>query len=150
MKYIAIRSNDFILITNEHNEQDLIAQGYTLYTDVEYSSYVQANSQLNQSDTMILLEAKAEEYINFGESLWKEVRKKVWAINTYNISSGVILTSQQMMSLFSASSDLDKSLCTGSFKTAIDVCNLLKQNLPQYSSVADYTINELKKFMGII
>lgn len=150
MKYIAIRSNDFILINQEHNESNLISQGYVLYTLEEYNQYITQNSQLSQSESLALLESKAEEYIAHGEILWREVRRKVWAVNTYNISTGVILTKEDMLNLFSMSHDLERSLLTGSFKTAIDVCTLLKTSLPQYASVADYTINSLKNFMGII
>lgn len=150
MKYIAIRTNDFILINQDHNENELIAQGYILYTLEEYNQYIIQNSQMNQADSLLLLESKAEEYIAHGEILWREVRRKVWALNTYNISTGVIITKEDMLSLFSMSHDLERSLLTGSFKTAIDVCTLLKTSLPQYTSVADYTINSLKSFMGLV
>lgn len=150
MKYIAIRPDSFIMINESHNEQDLIYQGYTLYTLEEYSQYVQQNSQMNVQETLATLESKAQEYIEFGEVLWKEVRKKVWAVNTLSISSGLIMTKEEMLNLFNLSHDLERSLQTGSFKTAIDVCTYLKTVLPQYASVADYTILKLREFMGLV
>lgn len=149
MNYIAISPNAFVILNETSNEAELIDKGFVLYTQADYDNYVAQIDVMTTSQTLEMLEQKSVEYIDFGMGLWELVKRKVWALNTYNKSQGINLTTEQMTALFSMSDMLEKSLKTGSLLTAIYICNNLSNSVPQYSSVTAYTIYELQVFMGI-
>lgn len=149
MYYIAIKENSFVMIDQNSNISELQAQGYTLMTLEEYQTYIQTNSSLSLEQTLSMLESKSEEYLVFGENLWETMKKKTWAINTYNKSQGNDLGVEGMKTLLSTSDLLEKSLKSGSLITARDICLMLKAQLPQYTSVADYGCAEIDSFLGL-
>lgn len=150
MNYIAIKNDSFVLINESSNIQDLINQGYSIYTQEQYDDYIVQNSQLSQEEIISMLEIKSEDYILFGEKLWETMKRKTWAINTFNKSIGNDLGIEGMKTLLSTSDLLQKSLTTGSLLTAKDICGMLKAQLPQYTSVADFGILEINTYLGII
>ena len=147
--YIAISNDKFILLTGSENLEELSSEGFTLMDYEGYQNYVAQNNHFTIKETLTGLESKADEYIDFGEKLWKNVRRKIWAVNTYTFSQGSLLTLEQMKSLLGMSDLLEKSLKTGSLKTAKDVFGELKSHLPHYSSIADYATNEINKFLEV-
>lgn len=147
MYYIAIKENSHIMITIESNLDSLTNNGYTLMTYEEYQTYISQNSQMTQEQVISMLESKSEDYIVFGEKLWEVMKRKTWAINTYNKSIGNDLGIEGMKTLLSTSDLLEKSLKSGSLITARDICNQLKIQLPQYTSVADYGTLEITTFL---
>lgn len=149
MNYIAIKNNAFILINEMTNIQELIDQGFTIYTQEQYNEYVSTNSQLTQDQVLSLLESKSQDYIAFGESLWEQIKRKTWAINTYNKSIGNDLGIEGMKTLLSISDLLEKSLRAGSLLTGRDICTQLKTQLPQYTSVSEFAILEINTFLEI-
>ena len=150
MYYIAIKENSHIMITVESNLDSLTNNGYTLMTLEDYQTYVSQNSQMTQEQIISMLESKSEDYIVFGEKLWEIMKRKTWAINTFNKSQGNDLGIEGMKTLLSTSDLLQKSLTTGSLLTAKDICGMLKAQLPQYTSVADFGILEINTYLGIV
>lgn len=148
-KFIAIKNDKFEMVTPE-NEEQLVSDGYILYTETEYQAYLDAVAEMSDAEVLVYLEeCKAEEYMNFGSRLWIKMKKKVWAINTLNKSKGNLLTSEEMLNLLSLSNTLENCLKTGSYLTAIPVINQLKVSLPLYSSVGDFAISEIEDFMAV-
>jgi|GEM_PF-4434817 len=150
MNYIAIKDFSFLMLSENSNIQELINNGFTIMTKEQYDNYILQVNSKSEEEILIELEKKSEEYINHGHELFEIVKKKTWAVNTLNISKGIVLSTEQMKSLLSTSDMLEKSLKTGSFKTAKDVALYLKITLPQYASIADFVISDLNQFMGII
>lgn len=149
MKYIAINANSFLLITPEMSEELLISEGYVLYTEVEYQDYVNVQNEKTPQQLIKEIEDKASGYLFFGKELWDSVKKKTFAINTYNRSIGIVMSVEDMLTLLNSADIFQKSLESGSFITALQVCTNLKNALPQYSSVADYATAEINNFLGI-
>ena len=147
--YIAISNDKFIILTGSEDLGKLATEGFTLMDYEGYQAYVSQNNQFTMEETLLGLESKADEYIDFGEKLWKNVRRKIWAVNTYTFSQGSVMTLKQMKSLIGMSDLLEKSLKTGSLKTAKDVFSELKSHLPHYSSIADYATNEINTFLEV-
>lgn len=150
MKYIAINANSFLLITPEMSEEFLISEGYVLYTEVEYQDYINTRNIKTEEESISELEDKSDDYIEFGTILWSKTKRKVWALNTYNKSVGITLSSSEMFSLFTTSDMIEKSLKTGSLDTAIYICGQLKVALPQYINIANFIINEINIFKGVM
>lgn len=150
MKFIAIKDNSFMFINQETDQQALINEGYILYTEEEYEIYLQEYSQMNLEQTLSMLEEKADEYIEFGTNLWNTVKKKTFAINTYNRSQGLVLSIAEMKTLLASSDLLEKTLTTGSFDTAKDVAVGMSASLPQYKSISDFIILEINTYLEII
>ena len=123
MNYIAISPNAFVILDEKSNEEELKNKGFILYTKADYDNYVSQTSTMTTDQILETLENKSIEYIDFGTNLWEVVKRKVWAINTYNRSQNINLTTEQMTLLLSMSDVLEKSLKTGSLLTAIYVCN---------------------------
>lgn len=121
---------------------------------IDYISLNQLNTtheEITESlelSPLLTLEQKSAEYINFGVSLYEKIKQKVWALNTYNKSIGLNLTTQEMLSLLSTSDTLEKSMKTGSFDTAIYIANQFKTALPQYTDIANFAIDEMNYFLG--
>ena len=97
-----------------------------------------------------LLEDKSNEYLVFGNTLYSEIKRKVWAQNTLLISQGNTFSTDDMKSLLATSDLLQKSLESGSLLTAKDICSSLKTVLPIYADIADFAIIEINKFMRIV
>ena len=150
MNYIAIKNDSFVLLNESSNIQELINQGYSIYTQEQYNEYISQNSQMTQEQVLTILESKSEDYILFGEKLWEVMKRKTWAINTFNKSQGNDLGIEGMKILLSTSDLLQKSLTTGSLLTGKDICGMLKAQLPQYTSVADFGILEINTYLGIV
>lgn len=149
MKYIAIKDDSFILITPDIDENILLYQGFELLTEIEYKTYIDTHNAKSVEETLKFLEDKADEYIAFGETLWNIIKKKVFAINTYNKSQGNDLTIDQMKALLATSDMLEKSLKSGSLNTSKDIANYFKATMPQYSTVCNFIISEINVFMGL-
>jgi hypothetical protein len=149
MKYIAISNDSCVLINSDTDTADLVSRGFALFDEAEYAQYVINNSVQTPEQTLSELEGKSVKYINFGTDLWNEIKKKVWALNTYNKSLGINLTSEQMTTLFATSDMLEKSLKTGSLLTAIYICNGLIITVPQYSSIANFALAEINGFVVV-
>lgn len=149
MFYIAIKENSFVMIDENSNANDLQAQGFTLMTLEQYQTYVQEKSTMTLEQTLSMLEAKSEEYIDFGVKLWEVMKRKTWAINTYNKSQGNDLGVEGMKTLLATSDLLEKSLRSGSLLTAKDISIMLKNQLPQYTSVSDFVCMEIDHFLGL-
>lgn len=124
-----------------------LAQAWSVTNN--YSGEIEQFEENSQATAMSVLEDKADKYIDFGERLWKSVKKKIWAINTFAASNGQPLTSQQMATLLSASDMIQKALETGSFNQAKQILAYLKNSYPNYSSIADYATTEINTFLGV-
>lgn len=149
MKYIAIKDNSFLLINAEMNEENLLNEGYTLYSFEEYQAYLLSKNTMTTDESIACLESRAGEYFIFGNHVWNEVKRKVFAINVINKSSGIEPTVSEMQTLLSTSDMLQKSLESGSFYTAIYVANSLKSALPQYAPVCDFVVLEINNFLRV-
>jgi hypothetical protein len=147
MNYIAIKNDSFVLIDSEDDEAKLIEDGFSIFSVEQYNEYISLHNEMSLAETMSLLESKADEYILFGEKLWNVIKKKVFAINTYNKSQGNDLTIDQMKALLATSDMLEKSLKSGSLNTAKDVAVYFKTVMPQYGSVCDFILSEVNTFM---
>lgn len=95
------------------------------------------------------LDDEAENRMNLGALLFKEISKKVWVINTENDLAGHPMSVSDMQSLLATSDQIQKCLESGSFKTAKYVLGSLKSSLPIYASVADYATAEINKYLGV-
>lgn len=147
MKFIAIKDNRFLILTPDMNLTELTNEGYILYTEEEYEIYLTGFSDLNVAQILMMLEDKAEDYIEYGVNIWKQVKKKTFAINTYNKSQGIIMTIEEMKMLLSSTDLLEKTLKTGSFDTAKNVVLGMALSLPQYQSIADFVVSEINSYM---
>ena len=103
---------------------------------------------ISPADQLMLLESLSEKYIGYGIELFKVLKRKIWAVNTYNKSLGNELTIEQMTALLQTSDILQKALESGSLLTAISILNQLKTSLPSYSSVADFALADISSFLG--
>lgn len=148
MKYIAIKNETYEFVTPE-NEQTLITEGYTLYTEAEYEVYLTEQAEMTDEEILKVLEDKSGEYITFGTNLFLKIKKKVWAVNTLNKSKGIAMSIQDMYALLEMSDILEKTLRTGSLDTAKDALNQLKIALPLYATIADFAIGEINNFTTI-
>jgi len=138
-----------------HIDGSLLPDGAIVVSDEQfailYADYLAiVNSNMTIAQQLVALEAKADEYIKFGGKIWEIVKKKVFAVNTYNKSIGVVMTIDEMKTLLSTSDMLEKSLKSGSFDTSKNITIYLKSIMPQYSDVCDYIVAELNTFMGIV
>lgn len=132
-----------------------IPNGYTIMSDLEIElhkemhlpEYQAWEQSQNQKSLLQVLEETSPKYRIFGSSLYLKIVDKTWAFNTYLKSVGTPLTINEMQTLLNHSTMLEKSLNTGSLLTAKDVANQLKTALPSYSTIADYAINEIDKFL---
>ena len=84
------------------------------------------------------IEDMAEDWINFGTNLFKEIRKQIWLINAQ-----AQVTAEDIIALIPQSDLLQKSLEGGGLGTAGQICQALKVALPAYASVCDFAINEI-------
>jgi len=125
-----------------------LAQAYKSLNSIA-EEVLQFEEVMSQSDQMAVLETLSEKYINYGSDLFKTIKKKIWAVNTYNKSLGSELTIAELTSLLQTSDILQKSLESGSLLTAISVLNQLKTSLPSYASVADYALADISYFLSI-
>jgi len=138
-------------ITLDNSEIEFIsleaAQAFKLLrpTSSEILSFEEVMSSVDQ---LALLENLSEKYINYGIELYKILKKKIWAVNTYNKSLGNELTIEQMTALLQTSDILQKALESGSLLTAISILNQLKIALPAYATVADYALADIAAFLG--
>lgn len=132
-----------------------IPVGYEIMSDLEielhrelhlpeYQAWEQSHTQ---KSLLQILEETSPKYRIFGNSLYLTIIDKTWAFNTYLKSIGTPLSISEMQTLLNHSTMLEKSLNTGSLITAKDIANQLKAALPSYSSIADYAINEIDKFL---
>lgn len=134
-------------------------------TTIEFATEIEANSFITQNglnstvemvervaptiNVLEVLEATSVPYIKFGSDLWQILKQKIWAYNTYLKSQGTPLSSAQLQSLLSTSTLIQSCLESGSLLTAKDVLSVLKINLPQYATIADYMISEINTFLGV-
>ena len=109
------------------------------------TSFEEAVSQVDQ---MAMLENLSEKYILYGSQLYQTLKRKIWAVNTYNKSLGHELTITEMTALLQTSDILQKALESGSLLTAISILQQLKVSLPSYSSVADFALADIAAFLG--
>ncbi|CAB4125150.1 hypothetical protein UFOVP53_69 [uncultured Caudovirales phage] len=100
-------------------------------------------------DVMASLELASIAYIDFGTDLWGTLKRKTWAFNTFLKISGTPLTTQEMQTLLTTSSMIEKCLLTGSLLTGKDVLNSLKNTLPRYTMIADFAIRQINTFLGV-
>lgn len=102
---------------------------------------------ISTADQMAMLEALSEKYIVYGSQLYQTLKRKIWAVNTYNKSLGYELTIAEMTALLQTSDILQKALESGSLLTAISILQQLKVSLPSYSSVADFALADISAFL---
>ncbi len=159
MKYEFDKEIDSTKLQEELHEAGIeVSRIDTNGTEVE----IYTDSDLNSDQVVALNETvsshnkdshslgeEAEKRMNFGASLFKDISKKVWVINTQNEMNGSPLTTPQMQSLLGTSDQIQKSLESGSLKTAKYILGLLKSAFPIYSDVADFATNEINNYLGI-
>lgn len=145
--YIAIKTGKFILLNGSENQQELIDEGYTLYTESEYNDYVVSHNQRTIEMVMGDLEIISLKYFNFGSSLYTEIKSKVWAVNLYQKSIGNDMTLEEMKDLHNRSDLLERTLKSGSFLTSIDLLNELAIIYPMYATISSYAVAKLQTFL---
>lgn len=95
------------------------------------------------------LELKSVGYIEFGKKLYTTITEKVWAVNTLAIFNGNPMSVNDTITLLQTSDVLEKSLKSGSLKTAKIIIGQLVAQFPQYSDIGALAINEINSFMGL-
>jgi len=123
-----------------------LAQAYKSLNSIT-EDILEIEEVMSQSDQMTTLETLSEKYILYGSQLYQTLKRKIWAVNTYNKSLGHELTIAEMTALLQTSDILQKALESGSLLTAISILQQLKVSLPSYSSVADFALADIAAFL---
>lgn len=89
---------------------------------------------------------QASAYMSFGQDLFQQVAKQVWATNEQAAIQGSPLSVQQIETLLSESDTLQKALESGSLTTSVFVIQQLVASFPQYSTIGTDAINQITSF----
>lgn len=131
------------------NSNTLPSDDYQLFTLEEYNSYLETNKHLydewlsSQENSMKILEDKMDIYIQFGEGLVKEMKRKIGARN--------IVSNVDQTTVYNVTVQFDtikKLLEGGGIKTAKSQLQNILPNFPQYSIELGYAINKITQFLG--
>jgi len=75
-----------------------LAQAYKSLNSIT-EDILEIEEVMSQSDQMTTLETLSEKYILYGSQLYQTLKRKIWAVNTYNKSLGHELTIAEMTAL---------------------------------------------------